>query len=442
VIPEPVAPVTNPTATRRTLRLLTVLLFGEIFLQRLAVPVGSNQVPLMLPAVLGGAVLLLARGDLAVNMGRTRAYLIAMAACVGSALVAFTRGLDGTSLTSLLLLVVTYAPFCYGLRADVSSTLFPRILDRFSVMTAVLAGLAVTQFALQLAGWRYSDIIGGVVPPDLLMRNFNTSYPVAYGSTVYKANAFVCLEPSFCSQFLAVGLVVSVLRGVRWWRLVLLVVATLATVSGTGVILLAAALVLLAVHKGPRFAATAVAVLALVVTAVGFTPAADVFAERATETSTSNSSGSLRFVQPYTRTFDRLGGDPLTVFFGSGPGWSDRDADQFMDDTGLPLNYAMLPKLVLEYGLVGGLAFLGLVTLAFVRGSPSFVLSGAVLVFYTVLSSSLLSPVVVYLGLLVLTWYTRDVWYPSDSDSGATAGSRAGDVDVLSTAWKYSPTSR
>ncbi|WP_322760176.1 hypothetical protein [Frankia sp. Cr2] len=410
MIPEPAAAVTDPAADRRTLRLLTVLLFGEVFLQRLAVPVGSTQVPLMLPGILGGTVVLLARCDLAANMGRTRAYLIAMAACVSAALVAFIRGLDDNSLTSLLLLVVTYAPFCYGLRADVSATLFPRVLDRFAIMTAVLAGLAVAQFGLQLAGWHYSDIIGGILPPDLVMRNFNTSYPVAYGADLYKANGFVCLEPSFCSQFLAIGLVVSVLRGVRWWRLLLLVVAILATVSGTGVILLAAALVLLAVHKGPRFAMTAAAGIALVVTVVSFTPAADVFAERATETSTSSSSGSLRFVQPYTRTFDRLGGDPLTVLFGSGPGWSDRDADQFMQNTGLPLNYAMLPKLVLEYGLVGGTAFLALVVLAFVRGSPSFVLSGAVLVFFTVLSSSLLSPVVVYLGLLLVTWFARDVW--------------------------------
>ncbi|WP_239310405.1 MULTISPECIES: hypothetical protein [unclassified Frankia] len=420
-IPDPDAAVTDPAAARRPLRLLTMLLFGEVFLQRLAVPVGSAQVPLMLPGVLGGAAVLLARGDLVADMGRTQAYLVAMAACVSSALVVFTRGLDGNSLTSLLLLVVTYAPFCCRLRADTSVALFPRLLDRFAVMTAVLAGFAVAQFGLQLLGWHYSDIIGGIVPPELIMRNFNTSYPVAYGSSLYKANAFVCLEPSFCSQFLAIGLVVSILRGVRRWRLPLLVVAILTTVSGTGVILLAAALVLLAVHKGPRFAATAVAGLALVVTAVSFTPAADVFAERATETATSSSSGSLRFVQPYTRTYDRLGGDPLTVLFGSGPGWSDRDADEFMHSTGLPLNYAMLPKLVLEYGLVGGAAFLVLIVWAFVCGSPSFVLSGALLVFYMVLSSSLLSPVVVYLGLLLLTWYARDTWYVPQRGLGGSS---------------------
>ncbi len=423
VISEPDDTATVTAADRQALRVLTLLLFGEVFLQRLAVPVGAAQVPVMLPVVLlGTAVLLLHRG-LEVNVGRTRAYLVAMAACTGSALVAFSRDLPDNSLTSLLLLVVTYAPFCFGLHAATSSALLPRILDRFSLMTVALAGLGVAQFGLQLVGWRYSDLLADVVPHNLLMRNFNTSYPVRYGSALYKANGFVCLEPSFCSQFLAVGLVVSMLRDAAWWRLLLLVVAVLVTVSGTGVVLLGAALLLLAVHKGLRFAVTALAGIALVVTVVSFTPAAGIFTARATEASAHGSSGSLRFVEPYTRTFDRLGGDPTTVLFGAGPGWSDRDAQRFRHGTGKPLNYAMLPKLVLEYGLVGGGCFLFLVGPAFVRGSPSFVLSGAMLVFYTVLSSSLLNPVVVYLGLLLLTWYSRDANGLHDRDDRRVAGS-------------------
>ena len=54
------------------------------------------------------------------------------------------------------------------------------------------------------------------------------------------------------------------------------------------------------------------------------------------------------------------------------------------------------------------MTFLVFLTATFVRGSPSFVLSGSVLVFYTVLSSNLLNPAVAYIGLLVLTWFTND----------------------------------
>jgi hypothetical protein len=409
VIPSPDVAERDAVAERATLRLLTFLLFCEIFLQRIGLPLAAAGIPLILLVLFGVMGLLLARGDLQTNLGRTRAYLIAMAACSGAALVAFTRGGTNASLTSLLLLIVTYLPFCFGLSPAHRASLLPKLLDRFVLMTTVLAGLALAQFALQLAGWKYSDIVGNLVPANLQMHQFNTSYPVKYGSSLYKSNAFVCLEPSFTSQFLAFGLVVSVLRNARKWRLPVYVLAILSTVSGTGVVLLAVALVLLAVHKGARFALTAFAGVAIVIVALSFTPAANIFAQRATETSSSSSSGSLRFVQPYTRMYDVMTADPITTMFGRGPGWSDRDAASFFAQTSLPLNYALLPKLLLEYGLVAGVAFLAFMSAAFVRGSPSFVLSGSNLVFYVLLSSGLLNPVVVYLGLLLLGWFTADM---------------------------------
>lgn len=408
VIPTTDTAAPDPVAQRAVLRVLTVLLFCEIFLQRIGVPVGATQVPLILPLVLVGTVYLLLRGDLAINIGRTQAYLVAMAACVGAGASAFLRQSANISFTSVLLLVVIYLPFCYGLRRENRRTLFPLLLDRFVVFTTIMAGLAVFQFLIQLAGVPYTDVVKDVIPPDFVMKNFNTSYPVQYGSTLYKSNAFIGLEASFTSQFLALGLVVSVLRSARWWRIALFVLALLSTVSGTGVLLLGAASVLLAVHKGARFALTAAAVVCLVVLGLSFTPAAEIFAQRATESGDSGSSGNLRFVTPYQRMYDILADDPASAIVGKGPGWSDRDAADYLARNMQPLNYALVPKLFLEYGLVGGLSFLAFLATAFIRGSPSFVLSGSILVFYVILSSSLLSPVVGYLGLLLLSWYTTD----------------------------------
>jgi hypothetical protein len=240
------------------------------------------------------------------------------------------------------------------------------------------------------------------------MHGFNTSYPVQYGSSLYKSNGFVALEPSFASQFLAFGLVVSILRGSRWWRQLLYVLAVLTTVSGTGVLLLAIAMVLLALHKGLRFTMTALAGITLVITIVSFTPAWEVFASRATETSSEESSGSLRFIQPYTRMYGYIDASPVSTLVGNGPGWADRDAAKFFAKTQRPLLYALIPKLFLEYGIIAGVLFLSFLVTAFVRGSPSFVLSGTVLVFYIVLSSNLLNPVIVFLGLLLLSWFTED----------------------------------
>ncbi|WP_007511423.1 hypothetical protein [Pseudofrankia saprophytica] len=409
VIPTPDAAQRAAEADRSTLRILTVLMFCELFLQRISVPVGGTGVSVVLPVVLFGMLLMVARGGLRIHLVRTRAYLIAMAVCCAVAFLAFTRGEDNVSLNSLLLLVAVYAPFCLGLSRAHSKVLLPRLLDRFVIMTSVFAGLAVLQFALQLVGWKYSDVLASIVPSQFLAHDFNTSYPVRYGSTLYKSNAFLGLEASYTSQFLAMGLVVGVLRKMRWWRYPLYLLAILSTVSGTGVLLLGVAGVLLAVHKGVRFTVSALAIVGVIVAVLSLTPAADIFASRATETSSSQSSGSLRFVQPYTRMYDDLSQHPGTALVGHGPGWSDRDSAAFLARTGLPLNYALVPKLILEYGLIGGVAFLLFLATAFIRGSPSFVLSGSLLFFYFVLSSSLLSPVVGYLVLLLLTWFCEDL---------------------------------
>ncbi|CUU58732.1 O-antigen ligase like membrane protein [Parafrankia irregularis] len=390
----------------RILKTLTILLCANIFLQRIAIPVAGAQLQLILPITIVGVIVMMSHGDIQVNVGRVRAYLLAMTACCAAALVSFLRELDDSAITSLILLFATYVPLCFGLAPSDARSIFPRVLDRFVTLTTILAGIAIFQFAIQLVGWQYTDVLKQVVPDNFRMHGFNTSYPVQYGSSLYKSNAFICLEPSFCSQFLAFGLVVCVLRSGSWWRYVLYVLALLSTVSGTGVVLLAVALVLLSVHKGARFATTAFVGVAIVVTILSFTPAASIFAERATETSSNNSSGSLRFVQPYTRTWDALDKDPVTVLFGSGPGFADRDAIEFFLRTSLPLNYALLPKLVLEYGVIGTVAFLAFVLSMFVRGSPSFVLSGSVIVFYSVLSGGLLSPVVTTLGMLLVSWFT------------------------------------
>jgi hypothetical protein len=389
-----------------TFRMLTILLFCEIFLQRIAFPVGGSQVQVILPITYVCAALMLRRGGLTYNSSRVTTYLVAMTACSASALVCFLREKDDTSFTSLLLLLATYVPFVLGLRGADARALLPRLLDRFLIMITVLAGLALFQFAIQLVGVPYTDVVKDIVPSQFLMHGFNTSYPVQYGSSLYKSNAFICLEASFCSQFLGFGIVVCTLRNGGWWRMIMFVLAILSTVSGTGLLLLACAGVLLAVHKGARFALTALLGVSLVALIISFTPASSIFAARATETSSSTSSGSLRFVQPYQRTWDALGSDPMTVAFGSGPGFADRDAAAFFYRTGLPLNYALLPKLILEYGVVGTTAFIGLVVAMFVRGSQSFVLSGSVLIFYSVLSGGLLAPVVTGLGLLLVTWFT------------------------------------
>lgn len=392
---------------RNVLRLLTLCLAFNIFGMRLGLPLSSTGIPLLLPFGYGVAVYLRLRGEIMLSPTRTLGYLAAMGVCSFAAYLSFSRGRVDTSLTSLVLLIATYGPFCFGLRPN-RKPLFDRVLSRFVTLTSVLAGLAVLQFALQLVGWHYTDVLGHIVPHGFLLQNFNTSYPVQYGASLYKSNAFVCLEPSYCSQFLALGLVAHIVRGASGRRVALYILAILSTVSGTGLLLLAGAVVVLSVRRGPRFTAAALLLIAVVVALLSFTPAAKPFESRLTETKSNQSSGSLRFIQPYNRMWAGLGKDPASVAFGQGPGFADRDGATFMSDTGLPLNYAMLPKLVLEYGAVGAAFFLIFLLPAFARGSPSGELSGATLVFVTVLSGSLLSPTIMFTPLILLVWFSRE----------------------------------
>jgi hypothetical protein len=412
---RPALPASPPTEAagsvdrgeRTLVRLLTLCLAINIFGMRFGLALSTSGVPVLLPVVYCVVAYLRIRGELVLNVWRTFLYLMAMTVCTLAALLAFGRGASDASLTSLILLLAMYAPFCYGLPPD-RLYLFDRILGRFVTMTTVLAWLSIAQFGLQLIGLPYSDVLGSLVPSSFLLHNFNTSYVVQYGSSLYKSNGFVALEPSFCSQFLALGLVAHIVRGANWRRVAVYLLAILATVSGTGLLLLAAAMIVLSVRRGPKFAATVLMFIGLAVVVVSFTPAAAPFEKRLTETSSSNSSGSLRFVQPYDRMWAGMGKDPTTVLFGSGPGFADRDAVAFLDVTGLPLNYALLPKVVLEYGVLGCAAFLAFLIPSFVRGSPSAELSGAVLVFVTVLSGSLLAPDVMYTPLVLLAWFARD----------------------------------
>jgi hypothetical protein len=388
---------------RQTLRWLKALLLVDVLLQRVAVPVGTG-VSIMLPVTLLVAGALVLDKSLLIDVRRTRQYLIGMGTVTVAALTAYTSGAVDASFTSWLLLVSTYLPFCLVLRAA-SPAMYEDVLDFFIRVVGIVAILAVVQYAVQLVGWQYEDLLGQVVPPKWLLAGFNTSYPVRYGSPIFKSNAFVCLEPSFCSQLIGLALVALLQRRGDWRWLVLLVPALLTTVSGTGLLILAAGLAGLAVDRGIRWAAQLLLVTLLAVLALSLSPAFSLYSSRATEAKSSDTSGSLRFVQPYTNMWTEMA-DTRVLLLGQGPGYGDRQSRLYIANTGLPLQFGTLPKLVVEYGVVAAVAFLLLVVPAFTAGPGGTGLKAAVLIFYFVLGGNLLAPGAVYLALLLTGWFS------------------------------------
>jgi hypothetical protein len=398
--PHPVAAAfrLRTTAARAPVAGLYLLVVATTVLQRIVVP--GTVVFVALPIAYLVVAALAVRGHIVADLPRTLAYLAASALCGTATLVATAwNGLDG-SLTSLGLLAVLYIPCC-GRLSPALRQRFPDVLEFFQKLMCVVAAVCIGQYVAQLAGWTFEDLLA-FLPTNTLASTdeYNLSYPLSYGSSIYKSNGIVFLEASFCSQFLAMAIIVQILLGRRWWRIALLGVGLVTTFSGTGIVLLGAGLLVLAVRRGGRWAARAAVCLAAAAIAVSFTPAGTLLLERSTETAQQGSSGYIRFVAPYELVLASVPEDTSALLVGRGPGSISRDAE-FFNPNNVEANYPTIPKLVGEYGLPAALAFLAFILMLFLRGAPSATLGLMAGLLFFVLSSALLTAPIVYFAWLI-----------------------------------------
>jgi hypothetical protein len=382
---------------RSALIALKVIVVSLVVFQRFAVP--GLPTALCAPIVLVAVAYLVVRGLAVEDPNRTGRYLLAISLCCLST-VASTLFFRATpSMTSFALLVVLYVPFCFRLRSEFAS-LYRELLEFFNRLMVLLAAVALTQWAAQMAGWQYRDPMAAL-PPGLLLQTYNTFYPIYYGSSIMKTNAVVFLEPSFCSQFLALAFVVQLLLGGRRWRLALFAAALATTLSGTGLLLLALGVFVLMIRRGGRWALRTAAVLALVGVLTWFTPVGKIFGARSSETATTNSSGNARFVAPYVNVARGLAHDMATMLVGRGPGVVSRPAGAaYFNPEGIEANYPVVPKLAAEYGVVAAVVFVWFIVAAVVARGRSPTIAVALLLLYFVLSGSLLQPVTAYTCLV------------------------------------------
>ncbi len=264
----------------------------------------------------------------------------------------------------------------------------------------VFAAIGILQVLVQFAGiWSYTDLLRSVVPQNLLFQGYNTSYPIEYGSPVIKANAFVFVEPSVFSQFLALALLSVLSRGKEYWRVAVFAVALVCTVTGTGIMVLGFGLMVLAVRRGGLWAVRAAVVLAVAGVAALLSPVGPILLSRTGEAGQTNSSGSLRFVQPYEYLLSRWSSDPWSILTGLGPGQADRISDAIFAETGLPISFAGAVKMVLEYGVPASVLAGVFLYVAVVRRSPAPTVALAAIFLNAVTSSSFLAANIFYVLL-------------------------------------------
>ena len=172
-----------------------------------------------------------------------------------------------------------------------------------------------------------------------------------------------------------------------------------------------------------RIQPRAVVAGALCLIVVFLTPAGGILLDRRTEASRSGSSGSLRFVQPYTGVVAGLRQEPSRYLVGAGPGASDRLLASTRSG-GEAVVYAIAPKVAFEYGLFSLVVVVAFLLIAVLRGPPIPVLPASMLFMMFFLSGSLLSPhVIVTAWLLTSAWGTPVT--VGISDSLAARGRRA-----------------
>ncbi|WP_380171005.1 hypothetical protein ACFEMC_18615 [Kineococcus sp. DHX-1] len=433
---------TTSTADARVMTGVTIVIVALTVLQRFALPLGS-PVPVTIPVVAAVLGYLAYHGHVRDDGASVRTYALAMGALTVFALVDIVWRGTG-SLTSLLLLVVTWAALCF--RVDERRLhLFPRVQRRFETFMLVFAAIGILQVLVQFAGiWSYTDLLRSVVPQNLLFQGYNTSYPIEYGSPVIKANAFVFVEPSVFSQFLALALLSVLSRGKEYWRVAVFAVALVCTVTGTGIMVLGFGLMVLAVRRGGLWAVRAAVVLAVAGVAALLSPVGPILLSRTGEAGQTNSSGSLRFVQPYEYLLNRWSSDPWSILTGLGPGQADRISDAIFAETGLPISFAGAVKMVLEYGVPASVLAGVFLYVAVVRRSPAPTVALAAIFLNAVTSSSFLAANIFYVLLPMAVLFVGrrtelSVWERQRRQVEQTPGQHAAPFPVTVPSWNPTP---
>jgi hypothetical protein len=351
------------------------------FGQRLCFPLLTYQIPIAVPLSYLSVYLVLLSGRGRISLMRLQLFAVAIVSMIATLFV----GKDIFSPFSFFDLVVIYLVYLFT--CDVSEEDYLDHLKLFQMLLVPLAALALLQLADQLTA-RSNFSLFDYLPDDFVLTGYNTRPVLSWGSDFHKSNAEFFLEPSFLSQYMALGIIIELLYFGRTWRMILYGAAIFSSFSGTGIMLLIAfsAFSALRARRYGFFAALPVLlVLYLVFQDNEYVQA---IVGRAGEFQDPDSSAYERFVGPLRALDDLVWQNASTFVFGRGPGTVERLGLMLLYHTTFPV----LPKLLIEYGFFGTVPFLGFAAYCFFARSRSLLLSSAMFLMYFVLSASLLQP--------------------------------------------------
>ncbi|MGQ0576677.1 MAG: hypothetical protein ACT4RN_21125 [Pseudonocardia sp.] len=351
-------------AALRTAQWAGALIALEILLQRFAVP--GQPVALLLVVVFAWVAFALRARVLEVDGRRLALWMLAMSAS-GVALILQTALLSAPliSTDSWILFMSVWLPAAVRFRDRRTSTYLLCLRRAVGLFTA-LAGLCVVMMASQLVGVGYRDHLAAYVPSTLLLEGFVTTYPIEFGSSIFRANGWIGLEASVVSFLIGLGLLGAILLRERWWRLAVLTVGLFTTFAGSGFFVVLVGVAVLLVFPARtilrRYALPAIGVLAVVL----LTPVVQPLIDRSSgEFSDESSSLSLRAIQPYVELWPRWSGDELAALLGRGAG----SAQRYVNDLGIDdLLMPTFGRIIFDYGLVAGMILTAVLVFNYLDG--------------------------------------------------------------------------
>lgn len=394
-------PRPSTSAGRNGLRsahvMCALLLILSIFFQKVAIPGTGGLLPMSFLGLVGLAGYGLVTGQLVASLG-TLTLFVAFALLATLSAIASTA--VGLSRFSLAFLLVVQFPLALRLASGAMDPDWP--LDLFNRLMAVVAALGIAQFLAQFAlGPTIPFALDLFMPPALALQGFNQVIPLEYGSPYLKSNGVFLAEPSFFSQFLAIGVVVELTRRCRRGRLTLYAAALVVSFSGTGLLMLAIFVPLMLLRRASLWGL--VTCLSLAVAGVGAAAlglASPV--ERLDEFGQPGSSGYARFVSPLVYIHDRILPDTLALAIGRGPGtvW------EAIDQMPYPAFDPTWAKLFYEYGSLGFVAYLLFFASALTH-ARAHALKGPLVVTYFFLGGYTQNPFMLSLLVALLVWAAR-----------------------------------
>lgn len=367
---------------RILLRAAALCLGGVIFLQKFALP-GNIELSFV-------AVVLYCLFTLQFGLARfgLRSVSFILVAFLFAAAASFSAAHNAISFQSMLFAIAVHAPLV--LFFPVSKAFYEGLLRIFTSFCLVICALVFFQWAQQLVGMRMINL-EDFVPREFLFKTYVYVQKINFYSQYYKPNGFFCLEASNAAQLLAIGAVVELYVFKRLKLFLILTAGSLATLAGTGIFILALALLFLPFLAGQRLLMPALALVVVILifgTALGLTGYA---LGRISEFGEEGTSGNGRFLASYRIILQTIANDLPSFFLGYGPGVVN-PAQGYTQDVPNPL-----AKTITDYGIFASVAFMvWFHAIAFSSRAP-LVLVLALLAQYEFVQGGFMVPINTYL---------------------------------------------